>query len=407
MAADRDPSLAAIDRCLLRDGGDRVRRLLDRPPASSPGNVVAYVTSGLEVISRYSQAMATDKDPALHWIYIGYGFVALSVVAVAVAAWQLAGGRKRLAGAGLAALVALLLFAEWKTAFTREFPSYVFATFLIAAFAFASRSERSSGSRTSWGSRPVVGQSAVVDWLARGRHDCGHRARSRDLALSAQARRRAEIGTGLRGPGRRCGGARPVRTGGAADPHEPTRGPRPAARGVGGARRSDRPRRTVGRRPVVPRRRECPLGAPCRCSKPQRCGRLRRTSRNVTVLQRPGRAGRLSLAGNAVPREAAGLFIERQLGRPLAAGEQIPRAVDGRFRWFEEPATTLEIFCRYHQRISTARWQVLDRTTGSCGPPEPLSVVTAREGETVTVPVESRPGRFIIVRVHGIDPWAC
>jgi hypothetical protein len=124
--------------------------------------------------------------------------------------------------------------------------------------------------------------------------------------------------------------------------------------------------------------------------------------RNVAVLQGPG-APTLILR-EALFRGKLPGFIERQLGRPLAPGEQVPATVDGRSRWFEEPATTLEILCRYRERISTARWQVLDRTSGSCGPPEPLSVITAREGETVTVPVESRPGRFVIVRVHGIEP---
>ena len=121
----------------------------------SLGNVLAYASSELEVISRYSQAMATDRDPALHWIYIGYGFVALGVLALAVAAWQRTANRRLLSGAGLAGLVALLLFAEWKTAFTRTYPSYAFSTLLIAAFAFAPRREQAQGERAQ-GERPSL-----------------------------------------------------------------------------------------------------------------------------------------------------------------------------------------------------------------------------------------------------------
>jgi hypothetical protein len=44
---------------------------------------------------------------------------------------------------------------------------------------------------------------------------------------------------------------------------------------------------------------------------------------------------------------------------------------------------------------------VLRRTTQTCGPPEILSTASARAGDAVAVPPESRPGRLVIVRISG------
>lgn len=92
------------------------------------------------------------------------------------------------------------------------------------------------------------------------------------------------------------------------------------------------------------------------------------------------------------------------LGRFLKPGEVHASTVDGHFSWFEEPATTLEMFCRYSQVAATSSWQVLARTGRTCGPAEPLGTISARAGATVTVPVEKRPDRFVIVKITGMEP---
>jgi hypothetical protein len=97
-------------------------------------------------------------------------------------------------------------------------------------------------------------------------------------------------------------------------------------------------------------------------------------------------------------------WLSRQIGRPLMPGESLPVVLDGRFRWFEAPAAMLETFCRYRQMSSIGRWQVLGLSGDSCGPAEPLATVRARAGVAVPVPIETRPGRFVIVRVHGLEP---
>jgi hypothetical protein len=76
-------------------------------------------------------------------------------------------------------------------------------------------------------------------------------------------------------------------------------------------------------------------------------------------------------------------------------------AVDHRNRWFESPAAVVETYCRYVEVAASERWQVLARTSGRCLPGEAVSVVTARAGETVAVPAESRPDRFLVARVTG------
>ena len=97
-------------------------------------------------------------------------------------------------------------------------------------------------------------------------------------------------------------------------------------------------------------------------------------------------------------------WLTRQRGHPLLPGESIPVTVDGRYRWFEAPAAMLVTFCRYRELSSIGAWQVLGLSGETCGNAEPLETVQAKEGETVPVPVETRPGRFVIVRVHGLEP---
>ena len=68
------------------------------------------------------------SNPGLHWIYAAFvGEVALfGWTAVRMSArWR---PRRRI---GLLAICLILAFAMWKTAFTREYPSYTFSTMLV------------------------------------------------------------------------------------------------------------------------------------------------------------------------------------------------------------------------------------------------------------------------------------
>jgi len=97
-------------------------------------------------------------------------------------------------------------------------------------------------------------------------------------------------------------------------------------------------------------------------------------------------------------------WLSRVRGRSPAPGEIIPYVVGGRFRWFEAPLAMRETFCRYRELSSIGNWEVLGRTGDSCGQPELIATVTAQEGAKVDVPIDPRPNRLIIVRVHGLEP---
>jgi hypothetical protein len=85
------------------------------------------------------------------------------------------------------------------------------------------------------------------------------------------------------------------------------------------------------------------------------------------------------------------------------AGVVQPVTIEGRDRWFEAPAAMLETFCRYDEVAATTRWEVLGRTGRHCGASEPLATVVAAAGETVAVPQDPRPDRFVVARVSGVD----
>jgi hypothetical protein len=69
---------------------------------------------------------------------------------------------------------------------------------------------------------------------------------------------------------------------------------------------------------------------------------------------------------------------------------------------FEDPETTLEVFCRFEQLRATEKWQVLARTSDRCGSPRVLARVETATEAAVDVP---RPGRgeLVAVRIAGFD----
>jgi hypothetical protein len=84
---------------------------------------------------------------------------------------------------------------------------------------------------------------------------------------------------------------------------------------------------------------------------------------------------------------------------------QIPVTIDGRFRWWDQPATTLEIWCRYEEVAASARWQVLARTDRRCDVAQPLATIESGSARTVDVP-EAPRDRFLVVRIRGLEPSA-
>jgi hypothetical protein len=78
--------------------------------------------------------------------------------------------------------------------------------------------------------------------------------------------------------------------------------------------------------------------------------------------------------------------------------------IDGRFLGFDEPATTLEIFCRYRPLLHSQTFGIFARASDRCSKPRPMETVRASWGQTVRVPTP--PGRhsLVIGQVWGAQP---
>jgi hypothetical protein len=93
---------------------------------------------------------------------------------------------------------------------------------------------------------------------------------------------------------------------------------------------------------------------------------------------------------------------ERILRRkPVAPAVPDARAtsVDGRLLWWEQPATTLEMVCRYREEAILGAFQVLARGSNRCGTPRTVATVNARVGEVVSISVSPAPDEILLVRV--------
>jgi len=105
------------------------------------------------------------------------------------------------------------------------------------------------------------------------------------------------------------------------------------------------------------------------------------------------------LRGPDAPQRILRKIEETPAGGTTASTDTI----EGRNRWFEAPHAMLETFCRYDDAVASVDWEVLARVDRQCGSPEPLATIDARPGETVAVPTDPRPDRFVIARVIGIE----
>jgi hypothetical protein len=337
-----------------------------------------FVAGAVQTIGGYSEAMGLDIDPGLHWIYPAFAGVAVLFGWTAYRMCEDWPGRRRL---GLAIVCLVLGFAMWKTAFTREFPAYVFATVLVGLAVIAA----SLRDRRLWlTSLLAVG----IAYLATARLAPASYV---DLAASARSLVREVAIAVIPGRGGRAAERTQttLRTRYALDPT--TLGE------LVGKRVSIDPFE-VGVAFAYPELIWAPL--PTMQSYEAWTSTLDRL--NADRLASADAPELILRSVQLVPDPPD--WLTRQRGHPLLPGESVPFTVDGRYRWFEAPAAMLETFCRYRELSSIGSWQVLGLSGGSCGSAEPLRTVEAMEGETIPVPVETRPGRFVAVRVRGLEP---
>lgn len=336
----------------------------------------AYSSGVYQIITGYNEAMGGDPEPKRRWIFLALAAVGAIVI---WGGWRSSRGWPRRRRIGLAVLGLVLGFAMWKTTVVRDHATYAFATAVVALFCFVPQIER-----RTW----------LVAVLALGIAYAGSSAIEPRLYVDVVGSTRSiynEVKDAFL-PGRADLAANHTR-----DRLRSSYGLEPSTLAAIGGRTVHIDPYTTSVAYAYPELHWAPL--PVFQSYSAYTAPLDRL--NADLLRSAAAPERiLRYFAAAEPSDR----LRLRMGRQLHDGEIVPAVVDGRFRWFEAPAATLETFCRYVQTAASDRWQVLARTGRSCGPPEALGTVAAQAGEAVAVPIETRPDRFVIVRIGGLEP---
>jgi hypothetical protein len=328
----------------------------------SLGGLPAFVAGSIELVRGYSEAMVVDTHPTLRWVYAAF------LIAIAILAWigwQATRHRPRGQRLALLAIGGILAFAEWKTAFTRNYTFYAMATAVIALFPLAARLPEQTGGRRSIASLSFAVIFVVL--LATARID------PIDLVDVRPSLRNAAATTAAVLPWRQADAVERTR----AELRDGLALPDDVLAAVSGQTVHIDPWQTVAAF-AYPEIRWSPLPV------------FQSYLAYTTALDE------LNAERLRSPDAPARILRER-----VDDVDGTPLAVDRRFVWFESPATTLEMLCRYEQLAADDRWQVLGRTARTCGPAETLASVSTPAGETVVVPPDARPDRFVVVRITG------
>jgi hypothetical protein len=81
-----------------------------------------------------------------------------------------------------------------------------------------------------------------------------------------------------------------------------------------------------------------------------------------------------------------------------------PVAIDGRYPWFEGPATMRAMLCLYHEVEVAGQWQLLQRGADRCAEPHLVSRVVTQPGVAVPVPRLEDEDAMMFVRITGLEP---
>ncbi|HEX5013796.1 MAG TPA: hypothetical protein VFV72_06500, partial [Candidatus Limnocylindrales bacterium] len=329
----------------------------------SLANLPAFAFGSLETIRGYAEAMVVDTHPTLRWVYAA--FVAL-VGLLAWLGWLAMRDLPRRRLIAIAALGAILAFAEWKTAFTRNYTYYAMITALIALFPFVSR-------LTSPDRRTIAGLAfafAFIVSMATTRIDPIDVVDVRVSVRSAASMAAAML------PWRQADAVERTR----AEIRDELAIPDDVLRVLQAETVHVDPWQTIAMA-AYPDLRWSPLPI------------FQSYSAYTTALDEIN-ADVLRTDNARTPTRILRERTDNASGQPLA--------VDNRFVWFEQPATTLETICRYEEVAADDRWQALARSAGAaCGEAQSVGAVTAKAGEPVTVPGPSSSEDIFLVRISG------
>lgn len=315
-------------------------------------NVIPFLESGVAIIAGYNAAMGLDQDLTVHWMF---GAVAILVgVLAAAGTWSSQGWGHRYR-IGVLVVGALVAFITLKGAFVRWHYMFAFATAIIAIFAFMAPNQNRTRIVLSFAV-------ALTAFAAAGKIE------PLDLVKPRVEAALHQMGTLVSQEDRRA-------------EYDSTRSSMAAGYGLGPALLSqlaDRPTH-IG-----------PLESGVAFAYPQINWRPLPVFQDYSVY---------TYTLDALNR--AFLLSDRAPERLLRS---TPVAIDDRNPWYEGPAMTLAVLCRYSELVATDRWQVLGRVEDRCGTPSTLEVVQARAGATIPVPKATQPGQIVVARIDGLDP---
>ena len=312
-------------------------------------NVIPFITSSIAMIVGYNSAMGADGDPSLHWMF---GAAAIGIAAVATAAseptraWPM---RLRIGAVLVAVIVAVITL---KGSFVRWHYQFIFATLVILAVALvAPRIPR----RTALLAIGVT----LVALLAAVRYDVVTYLDPTPRAAVAQLRTLFDNQAAATETRDALAGGHAVST----SMLERMRG---ASVHIG------------------------PLETSVAFAYPD-------------LVWRPLPVFQDYMAYTPLLDDLNRDFLEGEEG-PQYILRRAPVAIDGRYPWFEGPATIRAMLCRYREVEIGDPWQVLERDVDRCGEPRLLSRAEARPGSVVDVPPLPDGDAMLFVRIAGLQP---